>query len=94
MTHSQDHWIDSNEHTITEPRAMRSMMKEAQSANQADIEMLNGAIELENAAVKAYSDAFALNLLSMPVLEVAKGFKSDHEAHSAKEPRPYSGFIN
>jgi hypothetical protein len=53
------------------------------SVNTADIDFLNGAIALENAGVKAYQDAASLNLLSPPVLAVAKGFMSDHEAHAA-----------
>jgi len=78
-----DHHADGTEHAMANSAAMHSMTKEAQTATAADIEMMNAAIELENAGVKAYSDAFSLNLLSMPVLEVAKGFKADHEAHAA-----------
>jgi rubrerythrin len=59
------------------------MMKEAEKATQNDIDLMNRAIELENAGIKAYSDAFSLNLLSAPVLEIAKGFQSDHRAHAA-----------
>lgn len=58
------------------------MMKEAIKATPSDIELINGAIELENAGIKAYSDAFELNLLSAPVLEIAKGFRADHQAHA------------
>jgi rubrerythrin len=58
------------------------MVKEAEAASAADIELLNGAIELENAGIKAYTDAFALNLLSPSVLAVAKGFRTDHQAHA------------
>jgi hypothetical protein len=32
---------------------------------------MNGAIELENAGIKAHTDAFELNLLSPPALEIA-----------------------
>jgi Ferritin-like domain len=60
-----------------------SMMKEAAAATPADVELLNGAIELENAGIKAYTDAFSLKLLSPPVLAVAQGFKADHQAHAA-----------
>jgi rubrerythrin len=60
-----------------------SMMKAAEAASPADIESLNGAIEFENAGIKAYKDAAALNLLSPAVLDVAKGFIADHEAHAA-----------
>lgn len=62
---------------------MQSMLKEAEDATPNDVELLNGAIELENAGIKAYSDAFALNLLSPPVLAIAKGFRADHLAHAA-----------
>ena len=59
------------------------MMKDAEQATASDIDLMNQAIELENAGIKAYSDAFSLNLLSAPVLEVAKGFQADHQAHAA-----------
>lgn len=59
------------------------MIKEAEQATASDIELMNQAIELENAGIKAYSDAFSLNLLSAPVLEIAKGFQSDHQSHAA-----------
>ena len=65
------------------PALVSSMVKEAEAASPADIELLNGAIELENAGIKAYTDAFALNLLSPSVLAVAKGFRADHQAHAA-----------
>lgn len=65
------------------PTLIGSMLKEAGAATPDDIELLNGAIELEHAGIKAYTDAFALNLLSPPVLEIAKGFRSDHQAHAA-----------
>jgi rubrerythrin len=60
-----------------------TMMKEAEKATPKDIELINEAIALENAGIKAYDDAFALNLLSAPVLEIAKAFQSDHKAHAA-----------
>lgn len=65
------------------PAMMSSMFKEAEAATPNDIEVLNGAIEVENAGIKAYTDAFALNLLPAPVLEIAKGFRADHQAHAA-----------
>jgi rubrerythrin len=61
----------------------KSLMEAAASATAADIALLNSAIEFENAGVKAYKDAAALNLLSPAVLDVAKGFMADHEAHAA-----------
>ena len=65
------------------PALISSMMKEAEAATPSDIGLLNGAIELEYAGIKAYTDAFSLNLLSGPVLEIAKGFRADHQAHAA-----------
>lgn len=65
------------------PALMSSLVTEAAAATPADIELLNGAIELEHAGIKAYTDAFTLNLLSPPVLEIAKSFRSDHQAHAA-----------
>lgn len=68
---------------MTAPSLISSMIDHAKGATSADIVMLNGAIELENAGIKAYSDAFALNLLSPGVLAVAQGFRADHQAHGA-----------
>jgi rubrerythrin len=65
------------------PSLVSSLMKEAAAATPSDVELLNGAIGLENAGIKAYSDAFGLNLLSPAVAAVARGFKADHEAHAA-----------
>jgi hypothetical protein len=59
------------------------MMKQAEHATANDIELMNRAIELENAGIKAYDDAFSLSVLSAPVLEIAKGFQADHRAHAA-----------
>jgi hypothetical protein len=65
------------------PSLISAMIAEAKGATSADIALLNSAIELENAGIKAYTDAFSLNLLSPGVLAVAKGFRSDHQAHAA-----------
>lgn len=65
------------------PTLVGAMLKEAQAATPSDVQLLNGAIELENAGIKAYTDAFSLNLLSPPVLAIAEGFRSDHQAHAA-----------
>ena len=65
------------------PALIASMVKEAEAATPSDVEVLNSAIEIENVGIKAYTDAFSLNLLSAPVLEIAKGFRADHEAHAA-----------
>jgi hypothetical protein len=53
----------------------------ARGASQKDLEILNSAIPHERAAIKAYQDSAATGLLSAGVLEVAKGFMSDHMAH-------------
>jgi rubrerythrin len=65
------------------PAVMAAMTEAAKAATPADVELLNGAIELENAGIKAYADAANLNLLTPPVLAVAKGFMADHQAHAA-----------
>ena len=53
----------------------------AYAATPGDIQILNSAIPLERAGIKAYQDAAATGLLAPAVLEVAKGFMSDHMAH-------------
>jgi hypothetical protein len=53
----------------------------AEAASPHDIAILNSAIPLERAGIKAYQDAAGLGILSGPVLDVAKGFMSDHMAH-------------
>jgi rubrerythrin len=51
------------------------------AASPKDVAVLNSAIPLERAGIKAYQDAASLGILSAPVLEVAKGFMTDHMAH-------------
>ncbi len=53
----------------------------AEAASKSDIDVLNSAIPLERAGIKAYADAASLGILSPGVLEVAKGFMNDHIAH-------------
>jgi len=53
----------------------------AVAATPGDIAILNSAIALERAGIKAYRDGAASGLLQPAVLEVAKGFMSDHMAH-------------
>ena len=53
----------------------------ATSANLDDLAMLNSAIELERAGIKAYDDAAESGLLAPAVLEIASRFRSDHVAH-------------
>ncbi len=57
------------------------VVRAAGKIDQADVKLLNSAISLERAAVKAYADAQALNVLSPTVLAVSKGFMADHQAH-------------
>ena len=61
--------------------ALRAFVEAASAASPGDIAILNAAIELERAAVKAYTDAAGTGLLSARVGTVAEGFKRDHEAH-------------
>lgn len=60
---------------------LRSLADAAERADPGDIQTLNAAIELENAGIKAYTDAAATGLLTKSVLVVASSFKRDHEAH-------------
>jgi|ERR1700722_6620829 rubrerythrin len=53
----------------------------AEAADEGDIKILNVAIALERAGIKAYTDAAGLNLLTPDVLAIAKGFIADHTAH-------------
>ncbi len=53
----------------------------ATRANPDDLAMLNSAIELERAGIKAYDDAAESGLLSPPVLEIGSRFRADHIAH-------------
>ncbi len=53
----------------------------AEAADEGDVAILQVAIKLERAGIKAYQDAAATNLLSPPVLAVATGFMKDHMAH-------------
>lgn len=53
----------------------------AQATSSGDIDILQSAIPLERAGIKAYQDAAATGLLSAGVLQVATGFMTDHMAH-------------
>ncbi len=46
-----------------------------------DLKSLGTELALERAAIKAYTDAAALNVLSPSVLAVLSGFLADHNAH-------------
>jgi|SRR5713226_9263306 rubrerythrin len=51
------------------------------SAKQADVTILNGAIDIEHQAIWTYTAAAGTKLLQKPVLDVALVFKSQHEQH-------------
>ncbi len=53
----------------------------AEAADEGDVAILQVAIKLERAGIKAYQDAAATGVLQPAVLEVAKGFMADHTAH-------------
>jgi hypothetical protein len=52
----------------------------ADRADPGDMKLLDGAISLERAAIKAYADATAANILSAPVAAVLAQFSNDHAA--------------
>jgi len=60
---------------------MGEFAEAASVANPADLAMLNSAIELERAGIKAYDDAAKTGLLAPEVLKIALGFRADHVAH-------------
>ena len=65
----------------TSPLLYAQLVLAASKADAGDIKLLGTAIPLERAAVKAYGDAAATNLLSPSVLAVLKSFMADHQAH-------------
>ncbi len=66
---------------LAAPLVFANFARAAQKADAGDIKLLDTAIPLERAAIKAYADAAALNVLSPSVLAVLKGFMADHQAH-------------
>jgi rubrerythrin len=60
---------------------MNALVEAAGNADPNDLAMLNAAIELERAGIKAYEDGAKTGLISAPVLKVAQGFIADHAAH-------------
>lgn len=66
---------------FTAPSLITAFAEAAQKADSGDVKLLNTAIPLERAAIKAYTDAAGTNLLSPPVLAVVKAFMADHQAH-------------
>lgn len=83
MPISRPQFIGSAAFAVLGSTVLGSLTKEAAAATPDDVELLNGAIALENAGIKAYTDAFSLKLLSPPVLAVAQGFRADHQSHAA-----------
>src|SRR5579863_7349231 len=63
------------------PTLIERFVSVAEAADEGDIKILNVAIALERAGIKAYKDAALTGLLSKPVLGVATGFMNDHVAH-------------
>lgn len=66
---------------LTSPLLYAQLVSAAAKADAGDIKLLNTAIPLERAAIKAYGDAAATNLVSPNVLAVLKTFMADHQAH-------------
>jgi rubrerythrin len=83
MTFSRTEILTGGMALAAVPALIAATASVAGAASSDDVALLNGAIELEYAGIKAYSDAAKLNLLSPPVLTVAKGFMADHQAHAA-----------
>ncbi len=66
---------------LAAPLLFERVVLAAGKADPGDIKLLNTVIPLERAALKAYGDAAATNILTPPVLAVAKSFMADHQAH-------------
>lgn len=66
---------------VAAPVLFERLALAASKADPADIKLLNTAVPLERAAVKAYADADATNLLSPQARVVLKSFMADHQAH-------------
>ena len=63
------------------PALLGPFIAAAEAADEGDVKILQVAIALERAGIKAYQDAAGTNLLQPAVLDVAKGFMADHIAH-------------
>ncbi len=68
---------------ITVAALLPAFARAAAAASPDDMGILNAALELERAAVKAYDDAAATKLLTAPVLAVALQFRADHALHAS-----------
>jgi len=66
---------------LTAPSLHAQLVAAATRADAGDIRLLNTSIPLERAAIKAYADAAASNVLAPTVLAVLKTFMADHQAH-------------
>jgi rubrerythrin len=81
MTVSRTKLLTGSAALVAAPALIIASASAAGAASADDIAALNGAIALELAGIKAYTDAAKLNLLTPPVLAVAKSFIGDHQAH-------------
>ena len=63
------------------PVLLGPFINAAEAADEGDIGILQVAISLERAGIKAYKDAAGLHILEPSVLAVATGFLADHTAH-------------
>jgi VIT1/CCC1 family predicted Fe2+/Mn2+ transporter len=63
------------------PALLTPFIAAAAQASEGDVKILNVALKLERAGIKAYEDSVKTGLLSPGVLTVAKGFMNDHIAH-------------
>ncbi len=66
---------------LTSPLLKAQFAAAAGKGDAGDIKLLDAAVSLERAAVKAYGDAAASNLVTPSVLAVLKSFMADHQAH-------------
>lgn len=63
------------------PALLTPFIAAASEASEGDVKILDAALKLERAAIKAYNDSAKTGLLSPGVLSVVKGFLNDHIAH-------------
>ncbi len=62
------------------PVAGTSVARAADRIDGGDVKALNASLALERAAIKAYGDALAANILTPPVAAVLTRFQSEHTA--------------
>jgi VIT1/CCC1 family predicted Fe2+/Mn2+ transporter len=63
------------------PALLTPFIAAAAQASEGDVKLLNVALKLERAGIKAYNDSVRTGLLSPGVFTVVKGFLNDHIAH-------------